>query len=95
MYRLSKTLIEVCGLKSHQARNLRGENRSIALPRNFHQRMYLLGAATSCIIFLPWKYQLVAALNLTPAEAFFWCSLLLVLSYLTVTCEAILAVKEW
>jgi len=32
--------------------------------------------------------------NLTPAEAFFWCSLLPVLSYLTATCEAILSVKE-
>jgi len=47
MYRLSKTLIEVCGL------------------------------------------------NLTPAEAFFWCSLLPVLSYLAATCEAILSVKQW
>jgi len=33
--------------------------------------------------------------NLTPAEAFFWCSLLPALSYLTATCEAILSVKEW
>jgi len=33
--------------------------------------------------------------NLTPAEAFFWCSLLPVLSSLTATCEAILSVKEW
>jgi len=32
--------------------------------------------------------------NRTPAEAFFWCSLLPVLSYLTATCEAILPVKE-
>jgi len=32
--------------------------------------------------------------NLTPAEAFFWCSLLPVVSYLTATCEAILSVKE-
>jgi len=31
-------------------------------PRNFHKRMYLLGAATSYIIFPPRKYQLVAAL---------------------------------
>ena len=33
--------------------------------------------------------------NPTPGEAFFWCSLLPVLSYLTATCEAILSVKEW
>jgi len=33
--------------------------------------------------------------NLTPVEAFFWCSLLPVLSYLTATCEAISSVKEW
>ena len=32
--------------------------------------------------------------NLIPAEAFFWCSLLPVLNYLTATCEAILSVKE-
>ena len=36
-----------------------------------------------------------AGSNLTPAEAFFWCSLLPVLSYLTATCGAILSVKEW
>ena len=33
--------------------------------------------------------------NLTPAEAFFWCSLLPVLSYLTTTGQATLSVKEW
>jgi len=33
--------------------------------------------------------------NLKQPEAFFWCSLLPVLSYLTATCEAILSVKEW
>jgi len=33
-------------------------------PRNFHKRMYLLGAATSYIILYPRKYQLVAALSL-------------------------------
>ena len=33
--------------------------------------------------------------NLTPAESFFCCSLLPVLSYLTATCEAIFSVKEW
>ena len=33
--------------------------------------------------------------NLTPADAFFWCSLLPVLSYLAPTCEAILSEKEW
>jgi len=32
--------------------------------------------------------------NLMPAKAFFWCSLLPVLSYLTTTCEAISSVKE-
>jgi len=32
--------------------------------------------------------------DLTPAEDFFWCSLLPVLSYLTATCEAILSVKQ-
>jgi len=32
--------------------------------------------------------------NVTPAEAFFWCSLLPVLSHLTAMCEAILSVKE-
>jgi len=29
-----------------------------------------------------------------PAKAFFWCSLLPVLIYLTAKCEAILSVKE-
>jgi len=33
--------------------------------------------------------------NLTPAEAFFWCSLLPVISYLTATGEAIFSVKEY
>ena len=33
--------------------------------------------------------------NLTPAEAFFWCSLLSVLSYWTATCEANLSMKKW
>ena len=32
--------------------------------------------------------------NLTQTEAFFWCSLLPVLSYLTATCEVILLAKE-
>jgi len=50
---------------TYQARNQRGGNRAIA-PRNFHKRMYLLGAATSYIILTPpRKYQLVAALVLT------------------------------
>jgi len=48
-----------------QARNQRPEGRAIRqLPsRNFHKRMYLLGTATSYIIFPPRKYQLVAALS--------------------------------
>jgi len=33
--------------------------------------------------------------NLTPAEAFFWRSLLPLLSWLTATCEAILSMKVW
>jgi len=40
-----------------------GGNREIASLRNFHKRMYLLGAATSYIILPnPRKYQLVTAL---------------------------------
>jgi len=35
---------------SEQARNQRGRNRAIAPTRNFHKRMYLLGAPASYII---------------------------------------------
>jgi len=44
-----------------QAHNQRGAIGQLP-PRNFHKRIYLLGAATSYIILTPRKYQLVAAL---------------------------------
>jgi len=44
-----------------QARNQRGAVGQLP-PKNFHKRMYLLGAPTSYIILPPRKYQLVAAL---------------------------------
>ena len=37
----------------YQGRNQKGGNRAISPPRNFHERMYLLGTATSYIIFPP------------------------------------------
>jgi len=46
-----------------QVRNQIGAIRQLP-PRNFHKRMYLLGAA-SYIILPPRKYQLVAALVMT------------------------------
>ena len=45
----------------------------------------------TCIAYRSRLVKFVGS-NLTPAEAFFWCSLLPVSSYLTATCEA---VKEW
>ena len=47
------TLINLKTYALTQARNQRGVNRAIVPLRNFHKRMYFLGAATSYIILLP------------------------------------------
>jgi len=50
-------------LYGRQARNQRGGNRATAPPRNFHKRMYFLGAATSYIILPPPKISVGCGLD--------------------------------
>jgi len=72
------------------------ENWTFAAWTSWIEPICVLGCCKfwTCIAYRRRLLKFVSS-NLTPAEAFCWCSLLPVLSYLTGTCEAILSVNEW